>query len=394
MRLWGLGAGLIAILLAAALLRLAMVRANPESASARTAWPNYPAVLNATAMREIGVAAASGAQPPTAALNQIYRLADLQPLSAQPFLVEGALAEKQGRPDRAEHLLLEARRRNPRSTAADYLLADLYLRSDRIADGIRVMADLSRLMPNSAIPLAPALAQFARSPGAPARLRQIFHENPELEQPVLGALAADPANADLILSVATHTGPQSGGEPPSWEEMLLDSMVAHGAYAKAHVVWARIVGPGTAAGQGLFNPAFHQSNAPPPFNWSFDSTGAGVAEPDNGSLRVLFYGRDNATLARQLLLLEPGRYHLTVPVSVASGSEGALRWALVCLPANRAVATLPIPAAAGSQTLAVDFAIPPQGCDAQRLELDGTIEDSPETADLRFGPLGLQRTGS
>jgi tetratricopeptide (TPR) repeat protein len=391
MRLRGLAAIVIGVLLGLALLRFALVRSDPESALAHDLWPGHPAVLTAMAMRQVGLAAAKGADPPGSALADLRRLASAAPLSVEPFLVQGALAEKEGQLDRAAALYREALRRDPRSIAGHYLLSDLDLRTGRAEDGIAEIAELSRLVPASSVQLAPAIAQFARSPGAAEQLRRIFRSNPLLEEPVLTVLAGDPANAPLILSVATHPAGESGG-PPAWQQKLLETMTAQGEYRQAYSVWASITGI-SGNGGGLFNGDFRRIAAPPPFNWSFASSDAGVAEAENGSLRVLFYGRDNATLAREIMLLPPGRYGLAVPVTVSSGSAGALAWTVTCLPARKPVLDLPLPGS-GSTTASGDFQIPPQGCEAQQIELDGKMEDSPETTDLRTGPLSLQRTGA
>lgn len=392
MRTSAVAASLVGIVLAVLLLRLAIVRADPESHWARQVSPEHPSVLAATAMREVGVAAAQRAIPSNLTLKRIRELAHNEPLSVYPFLVEGAIAEKEGALNRAEQLYGAALRLQPRSAAAHYLLTDLYLRTGDTANGMREIAELSRLVPGGSVQLVPALAQFARSPGAADQLRRIFASDPQLEQPVLSSLAADPANAELILSVANRTGSGPGEAAPEWEEKLLDAMIAQGSYEKAYAIWTKITG--NRNGAGLFNPAFRQTNAPPPFNWSFVSAQAGVAEPENGSLRILFYGRNNATLARQILLLPPGHYRLTVSVAAASGNAGTLAWAIICLPDRKQIFNLPLSGNGETQTLAGEFEIPTAGCGAQQIELDGTMEDSPETADLRIGALSLQRTGA
>lgn len=389
-RLRGFAALGIGIILAFLLLRLALVQADPESPLARGLWPEHPAVLTATSMRQVGLAAAKGANPPAIALADLQRLMREAPLAVEPFLVQGAIAEKQGRFGRAAELYREALRRDPRSIAGHYLLTDLDLRTGETAEGIAGLAELSRLVPASSAQLAPAIAQFARSPGAATQLRRIFRSNPLLEQPVLALLAGDPANADLILSVASQPNGGSGAAP-AWQQKLLDAMVAQGQYRAAYSVWTKIAG-NSGSGGGLFNPGFRRIDAPPPFNWNFASSDAGVAESENGSLRILFYGRDNAALARQVLLLPPGGYRLAAPVTISSGTAGALAWSVTCLATKKQILNLALPGG-GSTTVTGAFEIPAQGCEAQQIELDGLMEESPQTSDLRIGSLTLQRTG-
>ena len=392
MRLRGPAAICVGAVLAALLLRQTIVRADTESRWAQLVWGEHPSVLTATSMRKVGLAAAAGKTPSSDTLQDIGQLVRETPLAAEPFLVQGALAEKRGDLARADQLYQEARRREPRSVAAHYLLTDLYLRTGRAEKGIRELAELSRLVPAVTNQLAPAIAKFSHDPGAANQLRSAFRSNPQLEQPVLWFLAQDPSNAGLILSVASST--RSEAVPaPAWQERLLDKMMAQGQYAQAFAAWSRMTGSNNAGGISLFNPSFRKSNDPPPFNWSYGASEAGVAEPENGSLRILFYGRQNAVLAQQTLILRPGKYRLILPVTADSSDPRALGWSIYCLPDKRKILDLPLSSGAAG-TVAGDFEVPPQACGALRIELDGKIEDSPATVDARIGPLTLQRLGA
>ncbi len=142
-------------------------------------------------------------------------------------------------------------------------------------------------------------------------------------------------------------------------------------------------------GAGLFNPSFEPLAAPPPFNWSF-ATAGGVAEPVGGRLRVIYYGRDDSVLARQLMLLPPGRYQLAMSVSGQSADRSALGWSVVCLPQSKTIFTLPLKPNSG--VVAGDFQVP-EGCPAQRLELTGLMGDFPQSIDLSISRLSLIRRG-
>jgi hypothetical protein len=112
-----------------------------------------------------------------------------------------------------------------------------------------------------------------------------------------------------------------------------------------------------------------------------------MAEPDGrGGLEVLYYGRANATLASQLLLLRPGQYRLAMTIEAAGREEGAIRWSVRCAAEKMPLADLPL--RAGNN--AVEFGVPP-GCEAQWLELRGMAGDLPRTSELTIR--GLQLTG-
>ena len=111
-----------------------------------------------------------------------------------------------------------------------------------------------------------------------------------------------------------------------------------------------------------------------------------MAEPaPGGGLHVLFYGREEAVLASQLLLLKPGRYRLRYDVRGAPPGEAPLSWAVNCLPANSRLAEAPL--VSGSE---LAFAVP-AGCRAQELQLRGAIADVPANLDLTIGQLELVR---
>lgn len=379
----------IAIVLAAEIARLTIANSVAETRPdlAKTLAPGHPSVLASTAMAEVGEAAAYARTPPEAAMRRLREVARLAPLRPEPFLVQAAIAQKESDLARAERLLLEARRRDPRSEAGRYLLADTWIRQGRIDDGLAEMAILARLLPGSAAQLAPALAQYARSPGGVERLKRILSANPQLSDPLLNALAENPDNLNIILQLESPGPTAAGKRSPDWQTKLLSGLIDRGDYERAYALWRRFSG---FAGQRplLFNGDFRRVSAPPPFNWSFASGAAGVAEATGGQMRVLHYGRDNATLARQLLLLTPGRYRLSVPVS-GNASPGALAWVVSCAPKGARLMQL----AVASAPVLGTFEVPASGCPAQILALNGSAQDMPRESDLLLGPASLKRVG-
>jgi hypothetical protein len=345
-------------------------------------WPAHPRILTLDIMGDVAKAAVRGAPPDEATLDRLQLLASEDPLSAEPYLVEAALAVKGGDYRRAEMLLLQARHLEPRSPAARFLLADLYLRTGRALMAMREMAVLNRLVPASASGLAPALAAYAREGGGLAEVRAIIDAYPELEPQLLAQLATDARNADLILSLAK---PRKTPIDASWQAILLSKLVENGGYAKAYQLWTRFAGVPPQA-PGLFNPDFSSSNAPPPFNWELSRGSGGVADAKGGGLEILYFGREDLVLARQLLLLAPGRYRLTMNVSGQVGDANGIRWKVICLPSKRVALDLPI----RPGTVGGDFATG-QGCAAQRLELAAEGEEFPERSEVRISGLKLVR---
>ncbi len=380
---------LFGVLAAVHSVRTALVAsAGAEFDSTRQIWPHHPDVIRPQVMLQVGEAAASGRPLDRRTLDLVRTLSAARPLAPEPFLITGALAQQAGDNRRAEQHFAAARARDPRSPAARYLLADLYLRSGRVAAGLTEMTTLGRLVPRSRIQLASALAGYARSGAEIGEIKRVFTTHPELEPAVLSLLAADGANAELVLALATDR-PGRGASATAWQERLIRSLVDEGEYLKARSVWSRIAGLPAETASGLFNPEFRDSNAPPPFNWSLGSSGAGVAEAENGGLRVLFFGRESAELASQLMLLPAGSYRFGMRVSGELGTSGGIGWEIACLPGAAPVLRLPLRMT--SDRLEGEFSIRAQGCPAQTLKLVAKGEEFAKSADFRLTDLRLAR---
>jgi len=341
-------------------------------------WPSHPSVLTDSALFSIATAAAQGQLVSDATRADVRQIAVKAPLSPDPFLIEGAIAETEGHSGASERLLLAARGRDPRSRGTRFLLAERYFRTGRITDALIEMQVLVGLQSRGLEVFIPALVGYARTPGAVPQLRAFFTQYPRLEADVLALLAQDAANADLVLSLATQRKPV-----PDWRGTLVTALASSGQYDKAHAIWGRM--SGIDARPGLFNPAFAEIAAPAPFNWTFNQTAEGVAEPDGkGGVSVLYYGRAKAVLASQLLLLSSGSYRLAMKVDGASGEAGAIHWGLRCANTDKVLADLPMHADAAATGFTV-----PSGCPAQWLELMGVAGDMPQTTELTIANLQL-----
>ena len=338
-------------------------------------------------MTDVGTAAARGQAPNEKTMADVHRLAIDRPLTWEPFLVQGAIALRQGEYARAERLILDARRRAPRSPAARFLLAQTYLQTNRPVEAMTEMAVLNRLVPAASAQLAPALADYARSPGAVQQIRTILQSYPELETPLLARLSYDPKNTDLILALATSK--QSSGPSPDWQRLLLTTLINDKQYDKAYAIWRKMAGAPDLRG-GFYNPTFADQSAPPPFNWQFTPGAGGVAEPGNGGLQVLYFGRDNVELASQVLLLPAGRYRLESITSGNLGPSSGISWKGTCLSNQKAILALPL---RSSGSVSGEFVVPAD-CGAQRIALAADAPDVPQSADFRISELQLTRIAS
>ena len=379
-------AALFVLLAGFQIVRTAIVNDGRHPGLSTRLWTAHPTVLRADAMRgvaEAGIAVGPPSAGTTAALDRIARE---DPLSADPFLVQAALAVRKLDYRRAEALLVEARRREPRSPATRFLLADLYLRSGRPIPAMNEMAVLNRFVPASAAGLAPALAAYASDRRTLPQIKNILRTYPELEDPLLSQLSTDSRNAGAVLALASPKRPGALAAPP-WQAQLLGQLVANGQYRRAHEVWARFAGVEDQR-SGLFNPTFDKSSAPPPFNWELSQGSGGVADAQSGGLNLLYFGREDLSLAQQILLLAPGSYSLSMTVS-GRFAGNRIAWVATCLPANRPVLNLALTkAGAVVGKFSVDTS-----CASIRLALNAEGTEFPERSEFRVEQLQLAKAG-
>ena len=381
---------ILALFLAALVVRNALfdayVQRNPAGAAA--VWPDHPSVILTTGLTEVGAAAATGRQVNPATIRRLLAISAKAPLAPEPFLVRGVETQLAGDQATARKAFGEARRRDPRSIAARYFLAEQYLKTGQVRHGLSEISALSKLVPGSLDAIAPHLAAFARVPGGAAQVRTMLREQPYLEPLLLGQLVANSGDARLALSIWSG---RITNDDRGWQQQLVTMLVSTGRFQEARAAWSRF-NPGRNLDGELVDAQF-EGNGRPPFGWSLASGPAGVAEPEaGGKLHVLYYGRDDLTLASQLLLLKPGNYRLTMVITRESPAAKSLVWIMRCLPASRSLASVDL-ASAKNGTLVANIAVPPQDCEAQQLDLAGIAPELPEQVDLTIADLSLSRIG-
>lgn len=368
-------------------------RRNPPAA-ARFA-PGDPRIPMAQAMIEFRQKA--GAVSPATARAATAALADA-PLAEEPFLLAGLSALIAEKPAEAAPLLAEARRRNPRSRVARLLLLDRYLRIGDTENAVAEIAALGRLIPEANRVLVPELAKFAVQPKSGAAVAEVLRSDPDMRGRVLEHLANTGAKPDVVLAVAQRSGETRPGAVAPWEQKLLQRLVEGNDLSRARSLWSRFAGVDEKAIRGgIYDPRFQRLPGPPPFNWSFASSGAGAAEPTRSqSLQVEYYGRADAELASQLLMLAPGRYRIAFRASGNTPGQGsAVSWRLSCHPGGAEIASLPIqkltytPAARSGE-----FSVPAAGCPAQWLKLIGAPAEFPAAHSITISDLQVRRAGA
>ena len=352
----------------------------------QSSFASHPAALIDSAMRDIGSAASKSQAMPASAEHAMLQAARKAPLAPEPFLVGGTMAQMAGDDGGAEAMFMAARLRNPRAPAARYFLADRFLRTNRIAAGLDEMAALAKLSEHAATPFAPALAAYARSPGAIPQLRRFFAGAPATRDMTLELLSQDPANTELVLALAPPL-PLHQSPSPSWPAILVQGLVTAHNYGPAEALWQRING---VERRGLlYDPQFRDQSAAPPFNWRLSSGSAGVAEASGaGGLDIIYYGREETVFAAQMIRLDPGSYRLAMRVEAPVSASG-MAWFVTCAAGDsQGLLQLPLEAAQKG-VLAAGFTVPAGNCPVQWIALRGKPGDSSDTAQVTISDLAL-----
>lgn len=375
----------LALLLAAQVVRNALVSslAPVDPRAAARVWPGHPDVQLSLGMTSIGAAARARKAVDAATFRTIDEAALKAPLAPEPFLVRGVQAQLAGDRATARKAFQAAEWRDPRSLPARYFLANDYFQSGDVRKGLGEFAALARLAPNGVANVAPYIATYARDRSNWTQLRSLFRSEPELEDPALSVLAADPANADAVLALADVK--RSNARSP-WLAPLLAGLVETGQFARARAIWAKTSGATVDPRQLIYDARFADEKAPPPFNWALTSSTVGLAERQPGTrLHVIYYGQEDGDLAKQLLALPPGAYRLSARVS--GGAAPQLSWSLSCVKASRPFATLGL---TGGPSLEWTFSVP-SDCPAQWLALTGSSSDIARQTELTVSDLTLIR---
>jgi hypothetical protein len=351
-------------------------RSNPP-AVARVA-PGHPAARIGMAMLEFRLR--NGRVSPQARAAAIEALED-HPLAEEPFLLSAVAAIADGGVRRGEMLLLEAKRRNPRSRMARLLLLDRFLRTDRPAQAAVELGILTTLVPRTAEVLIPQLANMVTNPKTAGTLKAALQNNPGLLNAVLSRLASTGASPDTILALAASAGPPPPGVDLNWQAILVHNLAQQGDITRAYRLWrefGKVSAP--AEGKGLYDPNFQGLPGTAPFNWGLITNAEGVAErAAGGGLQVSFYGRSDVNLAEQLLMLRPGRYRLQFRAEGdAKGESSKIGWTLSCHDSKASLVQLPLTNITyAPRQLAARFTVPTGGCQAQWLRLNGSAAEFP-----------------
>lgn len=386
--IWSLLGGAAALFfggfLAVNCLRVALVASGGEDTNslASSLWPGHPTVLRTDIMLRLAKGSARRQEPSAGIMQQVRLLSLKEPLAVEPYAVKGAIALRDAKYSRAAQLLIAARQRDPRNRPVRFLLADAYLRQEKINSALQELIVLTHLSPEMTSPVAAMLAQYSRTPGAARRLKGALTKNPQIENAVLLQLATDPANAQLILSLASRG--YGNGQLLDWQQKLLSSSVEAGQFKTAWDLWTRFSRePVHAVGD------FSDRKIASPFTWALTQSGEGSANSTPIGIDVDYFGRRDVSVASKLLTLTSGRYELRFRVLESSSDPSSLHWLVACLPSGSELANFALPKSK-SGPVSFTFEVP-VGCEGQRVELKGFAQVYPTEVALSIADFQVRR---
>jgi hypothetical protein len=333
-----------------------------------------------------------GSVNPEIKRRAVERSKDL-PLAKEPFLLAALDAIQAGRTAQGEQLLREAHRRDPRSRLTLLLLLDRNIRAGRSDQVLAQMKVLMRLIPQSEAVLSPELAKFAMSEKTRPQLKKVLAKDPDIEAKVLHHLASQGTSPDVLMDLASPVALRNApGSNTEWQSRLLTTLIERGNVSRAHETWMKLSRIDGRSDGPIYDASFAGLPGPPPFNWSFAQANAGVATPIKGrGLDVDYYGRDPGDLASQLLVLEPGRYRLSLRAEGDLSGEGSqLLWKIACREDGRTLLELPLRGGGGAEPLSGTFGVP-AGCRSAWITLIGRPSEFAKRQTAAITDLKLQR---
>ena len=315
-----------------------------------------------------------------------------QPLASEPFLFFGMRALGAEDLEGAERLLVEACNRDPRSEMARLALMGLYLRTGRVREGSAEVAALVRVMPRAGELLVPELARLAATPASREAVVEAVGDEPVMAD-VLGLLVQNDVDPDVVLSLARRQPRREDGSFAPWQQSLLAKLVEQDEVRRAHGLWRRFVG--AQGNELLYDADFRGLPGPPPFNWELTASDVGAAEQarGGGGLEIEYFGRKSGPLARQLLLLRPGRYRLEFQVEGSANGQGSQ--IVLQLTCRDGTSLLDMPFRGLTYTprgVGADINVP-AGCSSQWLSFAGRAGEFPNSQRARVSGLVLRPAG-
>lgn len=351
---------------------LTLIPAKTRPAAVHVIRPSLPSANVSLARSLLGKSPSDLMQADRLA-RKAYRSS---PLSAEALAVLAFIAEQRGNIKAAETLLDKAAVLTRHDSGAN--MARLRLAAQRgDAGAIAVDADVVlRTVPENP-GIVEALVAEARNPTFAEALTKRLAMDPPWRLSFLQTLGSSPEAQQTAYSILSRL--RATKSPPSSEEVSGYFTIGARSLSPAllHTQWIAVQGIDRKAAQApIYDGAFNGKPGTPPFNWRLSSnpyvrtslrTGANAAK-DHG-LRVHFRGENRTSFARQMLVLQPGTYRITLAGSSVAATETAkMELSIACIESAVQPLKWTVSLSRMKATQASSFSIPQQ-CSGQWLTL-------------------------
>jgi len=340
-------------------------------------WPAGSAGLAAAAANQLSVVP----QTP-ASLGDAQRLAsralERDPTNVVAARTLGLVYAQRGDHAASDRLLHYAEALSRRDLATQlWFIEDRVQRND--INGALTHYDRAlRTSPRARDVLLPILVQAAADPAISPPLTRLIAQRPPWWPKFLDKLLTESDSPDALVrtGLAVRLNPADPDERVDLAG-ILNRLVRLGAFDQADALYRRFGPPPPSAGEFVRNGGFESDGGFGPFAWALTDEPdlAGVRRSGDGSsgigLALISSNGQTGVLARQMLMMPPGSYRLTLRVgSTAAGDESARpKLRIMCASgAGHVIADFRLPAAPSrGQPVASEFNVPTATCPAQWL---------------------------
>lgn len=355
------------------ILAVAQARALAESAPEEALlWrPEDPRALGHLAERTFTDAAAGG-RSVAQARDDARAALRASPLEVRALRVLGWVADDAGDDRRALRLMSLAASRSQRDVSSH-----LWMFHNRLGarDYNAAFAHADALMRHGGT-LRETAVLMASAAGADdaaaAALTRRLQTGPVWRGTFVRELAAS-QDPDVTLSILLAVKEAGATIRPEESSALANRLFRVGRPREAYLAWVLLLPPaGYDVLDNVYDGGFEGPEAAGPFAWTLPRRGAaiGAAPGRGGRVLIAEAGAGKAqVLARQMMVLTPGVYRMSVESRLESMGGGGMEWAVSCADGPKgSLGRLAVPASDDWIPASTTFAVP-AGCEVQRLEL-------------------------
>jgi len=300
--------------------------------------------------------------------------------SVRPLLYGAFRAAQTGNLAQATLLAERALVGDPRNQLAHAILADARLGAGDAAGALFHLDRLLVLRPEKSDAFFDVIARLASQPGGIVEIEKRLAQKPAWSGGLVTRLNAAPIDLAALLRLNQYT--------PETQSGYIQRILKEQGPTQALLAWLAFLPRQQVTSLSWpYDPEFKSLKAPEPFNWSYDR--GLVSFETGGGLFVTYDGRSTATLASQMMVIQPGAYRLEAMLQ-SEGQEtgGRFAWVASCYPNGPDLARIEVGGEhAQPKVFASGFVVPGADCVAQTLSLRGVPGECPVRARLKVASI-------